>query len=157
MVGIGYDIHRLQSGLPLRIGGILIPSEKGAVAHSDGDVLLHALCDALLGATALGDIGELFPDSDPRWAKADSAVFVREVVNKVRAAGYEIRHIDATVVLQMPKIAPYKGQMRERIAQLCGIPAAAVSVKATTNEQLDSLGRGDAVAAWVVCLLKPKA
>ncbi len=155
MVGIGYDIHRLARGHRLKLGGIEIPSDRGTVAHSDGDVLLHALCDALLGAAALGDIGEWFPDTDPQWKGADSATFVEAIIAALQARHLSVAHIDGTIVLQQPKIAPYKQAMRRRIAELCQVPLSAVSIKATTNEQLDSLGNGEAVAAWVVCLLKP--
>lgn len=154
MVGIGYDIHRLGDGLPLKIGGIQIPSDRGAIAHSDGDVLLHALCDALLGAAALGDIGEWFPDTDARWKGADSTELLAIVLQKIRASHFQIVNIDATIILEKPKLAAYKEHIRENLASLCKLPKERVSVKATTNEKLDSLGRAEAIAALVICQLE---
>ena len=156
MIGLGFDVHRLAEGESLWLGGIEIPSEQGTVAHSDGDVILHALVDALLGALSLGDIGEHFPDSDPQWKGASSRVFVEHAVKLVQEEGYHIVNIDATLVLQSPKIGPYKMAMRENIAALCGLPVNRVSVKATTSEHLGYAGRGEGVHAWVVCEVQPE-
>jgi 2-C-methyl-D-erythritol 2,4-cyclodiphosphate synthase len=155
MIGLGFDVHRLAPGETLVLGGVPIPSEIGTVAHSDGDVILHALVDALLGAVALGDIGEHFPDTDPRWKGASSSVFVEHAVKIVTEAGYRIINVDATLVLQSPKILPYKAQMRENIAVLCGLPLNRVSMKATTSEHLGYAGRKEGVHAWVVCEVQP--
>jgi 2-C-methyl-D-erythritol 2,4-cyclodiphosphate synthase len=155
MVGIGYDVHRLVEGKRLVLGGVEIPSSKGVLAHSDGDVVLHALCDALLGAAGLGDIGEHFPDSDPAYREADSRELLRQVVALVEGSGYRIVNVDVTLVLQEPKIAPYREQMRRTIAALCRLPCERVSVKATTPEHLGFVGRGEGVAALCVCELQP--
>lgn len=151
--GIGYDIHRLAPGRPLRLGGIVIPSPVGLLGHSDGDVLLHALCDALLGAAALGDIGEHFPDTDPAFRGADSALLLTATLAKVRAAGLRPVQVDATVVAQQPRLTPHKAAMRQRVAELLGLEPACVSVKAKTNEGLDAIGSGLAIAAHAIALL----
>lgn len=155
MIGFGFDIHRLEEGETLVLGGVVIPSQVGTVAHSDGDVVLHALVDALLGAVGMGDIGEHFPDTDPRWRGASSSVFVEEAMRIVTQAGYEVVNIDATLVLERPKILPYKQTMREVISNLCGLAPARVSIKATTSESVGAIGRGEAVQSWVVCLVRP--
>ena len=152
-IGQGYDVHRLVAERPLILGGIEIPYEKGLLGHSDADVLLHAISDALLGAAALGDIGAHFPDSDPAYSGADSAELLRTVGNLVRAAGYEIGNIDSTVVCQAPKLAPHIGAMRARIAEVLALPVGAVSVKASTEEHMGFTGRGEGIAAHAVCLL----
>ena len=152
-IGQGYDVHRLVAERPLILGGIEIPYEKGLLGHSDADVLLHAISDALLGAAALGDIGAHFPDSDPAYRGADSAELLRAVGNLVRAAGYEIGNIDSTVVCQAPKLAPHIGAMRARIAEVLALPVGAVSVKASTEEHMGFTGRGEGIAAHAVCLL----
>ena len=152
-IGQGYDVHRLVSERPLILGGIEIPYEKGLLGHSDADVLLHAISDALLGAAALGDIGAHFPDSDPAYQGADSAELLRAVGNLVRGAGYEIGNIDSTVVCQAPKLAPHIGAMRARIAEVLSLPVGAVSVKASTEEHMGFTGRGEGIAAHAVCLL----
>ena len=152
-IGQGYDVHRLVSERPLILGGIEIPYEKGLLGHSDADVLLHAISDALLGAAALGDIGAHFPDSDPAYQGADSAELLRAVGNLVRGAGYEIGNIDSTVVCQAPKLAPHIGAMRARIAEVLALPVGAVSVKASTEEHMGFTGRGEGIAAHAVCLL----
>ena len=152
-IGQGYDVHRLVSERPLILGGIEIPYEKGLLGHSDADVLLHAISDALLGAAALGDIGAHFPDSDPAYQGADSAELLRAVGNLVRGAGYEIGNIDSTVVCQAPKLAPHIGAMRARIAEVLALPVEAVSVKASTEEHMGFTGRGEGIAAHAVCLL----
>jgi len=152
-IGQGYDVHRLVAERPLILGGIEIPYEKGLLGHSDADVLLHAISDALLGAAALGDIGAHFPDSDPAYRGADSAELLRAVGNLVRAAGYEIGNIDSTVVCQAPKLAPHIASMRARIAEVLALPVGAVSVKASTEEHMGFTGRGEGIAAHAVCLL----
>lgn len=152
-IGQGYDVHRLAEGRKLMLGGVDIPYEKGLLGHSDADVLLHAISDALLGAAALGDIGAHFPDSDPAYSGVDSAELLRAVGNLVRAAGYEIGNIDSTVVCQAPKLAPHIGAMRARIAEVLALPVGAVSVKASTEEHMGFTGRGEGIAAHAVCLL----
>ena len=152
-IGQGYDVHRLVAERPLILGGIEIPYEKGLLGHSDADVLLHAISDALLGAAALGDIGAHFPDSDPAYRGADSAELLRAVGNLLRAAGYEIGNIDSTVVCQAPKLAPHIASMRARIAEVLALPTEAVSVKASTEEHMGFTGRGEGIAAHAVCLL----
>lgn len=152
-IGQGYDVHRLVEGRKLMLGGVDIPYEKGLLGHSDADVLLHAISDALLGAAALGDIGAHFPDSDPAYSGADSAELLRTVGNLVRGAGYEIGNIDSTVVCQAPKLAPHIGAMRARIAEVLALPVGAVSVKASTEEHMGFTGRGEGIAAHAVCLL----
>lgn len=151
MVGFGFDVHRLEPGRPLILGGVEIPSPHGTVAHSDGDVVYHALVDALLGALALGDIGEHFPDTDPRWKGAASSLFVEHAVELVRASGHRIINVDCTLVLESPKILPFKTKMRENIAQLCALPLDRVAVKATTSERMGYVGRREGVHAFVVC------
>lgn len=136
-IGYGFDSHEFTTGVALKIGGVSIPSGRGLAGHSDGDVLLHALTDALLGAVAAGDIGGYFPPSDPKWKGADSAIFVSEAVSQVRKAGYRIANIDSTLILQSPKIGPHAAAIRERIAELLGIDVGAVSVKAKTPEGLN--------------------
>ena len=143
-IGQGYDVHRLVEGRKLMLGGVDIPYEKGLLGHSDADVLLHAISDALLGAAALGDIGAHFPDSDPAYSGADSAELLRAV---------EIGNIDSTVVCQAPKLAPHIGAMRARIAEVLALPVGAVSVKASTEEHMGFTGRGEGIAAHAVCLL----
>ena len=152
-IGQGYDVHRLVAERPLILGGIEIPYEKGLLGHSDADVLLHAISDALLGAAALGDIGAHFPDSDPAYRGADSAELLRAVGGLIRASGYEIGNIDSTVVCQAPKLAPHIASMRARIAEVLALPVGAVSVKASTEEQMGFTGRGEGIAAHAVCLL----
>ncbi|MDD6146567.1 MAG: 2-C-methyl-D-erythritol 2,4-cyclodiphosphate synthase [Oscillospiraceae bacterium] len=153
-IGHGYDVHRLVENRKLILGGVEIPFEKGLDGHSDADVLLHAISDALLGAAALGDIGKFFPDNDPAYEGADSLVLLREVCRKLRDEGYTIINIDATVLAQRPKLRPFIDLMRENIAAACGIEADAVSVKATTEEGLGFSGRGEGIAAHSVCLIE---
>jgi len=151
LVGFGYDIHRLQAGLPMRLGGVDIPTaESGPVAHSDGDVVLHALCDALLGALALGDIGRHFPDTDPAYRGINSLALLRHVVAMVAAHGHRPRNVDCMLILERPKIAPYREPMRHAIADALGLPVERVSVKATTNEGLGPIGAGEGAAAYCV-------
>ena len=152
-VGNGYDVHQLAEGLPLVLGGVKIPHSKGCVAHSDGDVLIHALCDALLGALSMGDIGHHFPDTSDEFAGIDSRLLLARVAAMVREAGWEIVNVDNTLLAQKPKIAPHIVQMRECLAETLGIPLDAVSVKATTTEHLGFVGRGEGIAAYATCLL----
>lgn len=152
-IGHGFDVHRFGEGDYLTIGGVRIAFDQGFIAHSDGDVLLHALCDALLGACALGDIGQHFPDTDPRWSGADSRALLRHVVALIGEAGYRVGNVDATVIAQAPKLAPHIGAMRERIAADLGVTLGAVNVKATTTERLGFTGRGEGIAAEAVALL----
>ena len=154
-IGIGYDVHALAEGRPLIIGGVAIPHARGLAGHSDADVLLHAICDALLGALALGDLGAHFPDSDPAWKGADSRVLLRHVVSLVRARGYGIGNVDATVIAQAPKLAPYVGTMRDNVASDLGCDVAYVSIKATTTERLGFAGREEGIAAEAVVLVTP--
>lgn len=153
-IGHGYDVHRLTENRKLILGGVEIPYEKGLLGHSDADVLAHAIADALLGAAALGDIGKLFPDSDPAYKGADSLKLLAAVADKVRADGYAIGNIDATVLAQAPKLRPYIDEMRQRLADACGISLDRVSVKATTEEGLGFTGSGEGMAAHAVCLLE---
>ena len=155
-IGHGYDAHRLAAGRRLVLGGVDIPYEKGLLGHSDADVLLHAVADALLGAAALGDIGFHFPDSDPRYKDADSLMLLREVCGMLGRKGYGVCNIDATVVAQAPKLAPYIARMRENIARACGVPAGDVNVKATTEEGMGFSGAGEGICAHAVCLIEEK-
>lgn len=153
-VGNGYDVHQLAEGLPLVLGGVAIPHTKGCVAHSDGDVLIHALCDALLGALALGDIGHHFPDTSDEYAGIDSKILLSRVVAMIRDRGWEIINVDNTLLAQKPKIAPYILQMRQTLAEVMGITPDRVSVKATTTERLGFTGREEGIAAYATCLLR---
>lgn len=152
-IGHGYDVHRLVDERKLILGGVEIPFEKGLLGHSDADVLLHAISDALLGALALGDIGKHFPDTDPTYAGADSLKLMECVVEKVHNCGYVVGNLDATILCQRPKLAPYIVQMRENIANACGVSVEQVSVKATTEEKLGFTGDGSGISAHCVCLL----
>ncbi len=153
-VGNGYDVHQLAEGLPLVLGGVRIPHTKGCVAHSDGDVLIHALCDALLGALALGDIGQHFPDTSDDYAGIDSRILLARVAAMVREAGWEVVNVDGTLLAQKPKIAPHVPAMRQALADTLGLPLDAVSVKATTTERLGFVGREEGIAAHATCLLR---
>lgn len=153
-IGHGYDVHRLTDGRKLILGGVDIPFEKGLLGHSDADVLAHAITDALLGAAAMGDIGKLFPDTDPAFKGADSLRLLAEVVRLLTDAGYRIGNIDATVLAQRPKLSPHIPQMRQNLADACGVSVDAVSVKATTEEGLGFTGEGLGIAAHAVCLLE---
>lgn len=153
-IGHGYDVHRLVAGRALILGGVHIPHETGLLGHSDADVLLHAISDALLGAAALGDIGTLFPDTDPQYAGADSLRLLALVAQELRKARYRVVNIDATVLAQAPKLKPFIPEMRQNIARACGVEAALVSVKATTEERLGFTGCGEGMAAHAVCLIE---
>ena len=148
--GIGYDLHRLAEGRPLIIGGITVPFDKGPVGHSDGDVLAHAMCDALLGAGSLGDIGTHFPDTDPKWKNAGSLKFLEYTQKLLDEKCLHIEHIDAVVILEKPKLGPHFPKMREALAKSLRVPAESVHLKAKTNEGVDAVGRGEAIAAYVV-------
>ena len=152
-IGHGYDVHRLTEGRKLILGGVEISFEKGLLGHSDADVLLHAVSDSLLGAAAMGDIGKLFPDNDPKYEGADSLKLLEVVGQKVKSAGYSISNIDATVLAQRPKLMPFIPLMRENIAKALSLDVDAVSVKATTEEGLGFTGNGDGIAAHSVCLI----
>jgi 2-C-methyl-D-erythritol 2,4-cyclodiphosphate synthase len=151
--GIGYDIHRLVAGRDLRLGGIVIEHDKGLLGHSDADVVLHAICDALLGAIGAPDIGELFPDDDPAWKNTDSRRFIEEALRRVAAAGLKIGNVDVVIHAQQPRLRPHKGALRAALADLLGVPHDAIGVKATTNEGLDAIGRGEAIGCWAAVLL----
>ncbi|MCX8072077.1 MAG: 2-C-methyl-D-erythritol 2,4-cyclodiphosphate synthase [Candidatus Binatia bacterium] len=153
-VGHGYDLHKLVPGRALYLGGVALEYDRGLLGHSDGDVVLHALCDALLGAMALGDIGQLFPDTDERFLGTPSSVLVKEVARLVQQEGWEVFNVDVTIVAEAPRLAPHRHAMRSRIAELLGIPIEAVSVKAKSNEGVDAIGRGEAIAATVVAALR---
>lgn len=152
-IGQGYDVHALGDGDHVVIGGVRIPHARGVLAHSDGDVVLHALCDAMLGALALGDIGKHFPPSDPQWKDADSRVFTRHCAALLRERGWRVGNVDVTVVCERPKIGPHAETMRANIAADLGIGIDAVSVKATTSEKLGFTGREEGIAAQAACLL----
>lgn len=153
-IGFGYDVHRLVKERRLILGGVEIPFEKGLLGHSDADVLVHAVMDALLGAAALGDIGQHFPDNDPAYAGADSLKLLRIVKEKLAAAGWRTENIDATVIAQRPKLAPYREEMRRRIAEAMELDVGQISVKATTEEGLGFTGNGEGIAAQAVVLLE---
>ncbi|XP_076895595.1 2-C-methyl-D-erythritol 2,4-cyclodiphosphate synthase, chloroplastic-like [Bidens hawaiensis] len=155
-VGHGFDLHRLEPGYPLIIGGINIPHERGCEAHSDGDVLLHCVVDAILGALGLPDIGQIFPDSDPKWKGAASSVFIREAVRLMHEAGYELGNLDATLILQRPKLSPHKEAIRDNLSLLLGADPSVVNLKAKTHEKVDSLGENRSIAAHTVVLLMKK-
>lgn len=153
-VGLGYDSHKLVdqniNQFPFILGGIEIPFEKSCIAHSDGDVLIHALCDALLGAAALQDIGTHFPDNDPQYKNINSQLLLKNVVTILHQKGWEINNIDATIVLEKPKLAPYKELIANNIASIMNLPIQRISIKAKTNEQQDSVGKGESVVAHVI-------
>ena len=153
-IGQGFDVHPLVAGRKLVIGGVEIPYEKGLLGHSDADVLLHAICDALLGAAALGDIGKHFPDSDARYKGIDSRELLRNVADLVRGRGFEVGNVDATIIAQAPRMAPHIAKMVDNIANDLQIGTAEVNVKATTTEELGFTGRGEGIAAQAVCLIR---
>jgi 2-C-methyl-D-erythritol 2,4-cyclodiphosphate synthase len=151
--GIGYDLHRLAEGRKLIIGGIEVPFDKGPVGHSDGDVVAHALCDALLGAAGLGDIGTHFPDSDPKWKGADSLIFLDHARRLLDGKGFAIEYVDVVVILERPKLGPHFPRMRETLAKALGVGTEKIHLKAKTNEGVDAVGRGEAIACHVVATL----
>ena len=153
-IGQGYDVHRLVEGRALILGGVTIPYEKGLLGHSDADVLTHALMDALLGAAALGDIGQLFPDKDPAYEGADSLVLLKTVCALIKEKGFSIGNVDVTVVAQRPKLAPYREEMRRRLSEVMELDLSRVSVKATTEEGLGFTGSGEGISAMAVALLE---
>jgi 2-C-methyl-D-erythritol 2,4-cyclodiphosphate synthase len=151
--GFGYDLHRLAEGRKLIVGGIELPSEKGPVGHSDGDVLAHAVCDALLGAAGLGDIGTHFPDTDPKWKGANSLLFLEHAKKLLDQKQLAIEHIDAVVIAEKPKLGPHFPKMREALGRALGVASEKIHLKAKTNEGVDAIGRGEAIAAHVVATL----
>ena len=154
-VGIGHDTHQLVEGRPLILGGVRIAHPRGLIGHSDADVVLHALTDALLGAAGLGDIGDSFPDTDPAFRDCDSSLFVHEAMRRIGQAGWQVVNVDVIVFAQEPKLGPVKQEMRRRIAGLLGLQADAVNVKAKTGENVGAIGRGEAISCQVVALLDP--
>lgn len=152
-VGNGYDVHALAPGLPLILGGISIPYEYGCVAHSDGDVVIHSLCDALLGALALGDIGKHFPDTDPAYKGIDSKILLDKVTKLISSYGYGLVNADITILAQKPKLLPYVDQMRQTLASITGVDISAISIKATTTEKLGFVGRKEGIAVYSVVLV----
>jgi 2-C-methyl-D-erythritol 2,4-cyclodiphosphate synthase len=156
-IGQGFDVHRLVEGRRLIVGGVEIPCERGLLGHSDADVLLHAVCDALLGAAGLGDIGRHFPDTDPRYEGIDSRKLLREVARLLREEGYRVENLDATIIAQAPRMAPHIPLMIENIAADLGIMPERVNVKATTTERLGFTGRGEGIAAQAVCLIETES
>jgi 2-C-methyl-D-erythritol 2,4-cyclodiphosphate synthase len=155
-VGQGFDVHQLVAGRKLILGGVEIPHERGLLGHSDADVLLHAICDALLGAAALGDIGRHFPDSDSRYKGIDSRRLLREVMQLLNDKGYGVVNLDATIIAEAPKMAPHTGQMVVNIAADLGVETGCVNIKATTTEKLGYTGRGEGIAAQAVCLIEKR-
>lgn len=156
-IGLGFDVHRLEQGRRCVLGGIELPHPAGPAGHSDGDAVLHAIADALLGAAGLDDLGTLYSDRDPRWKEADSATLLAEVVARVHTAGFRVQSLDAVIATEGPRIAPHRQAMRERIAFLVGLPPSAVNVKGKTLEGLGALADGRGVAVQAVCLLRDSA
>lgn len=152
-VGLGFDVHPLEEGRDLWLGGIKIPSAKGAVGHSDADVLIHAICDALLGAANLRDIGFHFSNKDPRWKNADSKIFLKEVTRMITEKGWRIENIDCTIILEEPKINPHVAEMKTALAPLMNVPVDDISIKATTSERLGYVGRGEGINAMAVAMI----
>lgn len=152
-IGQGYDVHAIEEGLPMWLGGVQIPSDRGFVAHSDGDVAIHALCDALLGAAAKGDIGLHFPDNSQQWKGADSKDLLRRVVEMLSADGWKVGNVDITIALQSPKLRHHIDAMRSTLAPILGVPVDAVSIKATTTERLGFVGRGEGCEVWAAALI----
>ena len=153
-VGFGFDVHRLDEGQPFFLGGIKIPHSKGALGHSDADVLIHAICDAILGAADLRDIGFHFPDSDGKYKGIDSKILLKDVMALVRKEGYELSNVDATIALQVPKVNPYVPEMKSVLAQTMGVKQDQISIKATTTEKLSFVGREEGVSAYAVALIQ---
>ena len=154
-IGHGFDLHRLEDGLALVVCGEKLPHDRGCAAHSDGDVVYHAVTDAVFGALGQDDIGQLFPDTDPKWKDADSAVFLREAVRRMREAGYALGNLDATVILQAPKLSPHKEKMKRNLAEMLGVDPKQVNLKGKTHEKVDALGENRAIACHAVVLLVP--
>jgi 2-C-methyl-D-erythritol 4-phosphate cytidylyltransferase/2-C-methyl-D-erythritol 2,4-cyclodiphosphate synthase len=152
-IGQGFDVHRFKRGRPLKLCGWTIPNELGLDGHSDADVALHAVTDAVLGALARGDVGEYFPDTDPKWCGADSSIFVSHAMDMAAAEGFDLVNCDLTLIGDRPRIAPYREQLRASLARILGVPLSVVSVKATTTEGLGFIGRGEGVAAFAIVLL----
>jgi 2-C-methyl-D-erythritol 4-phosphate cytidylyltransferase/2-C-methyl-D-erythritol 2,4-cyclodiphosphate synthase len=155
-VGVGYDLHRLVEGRPLVLGGVRIPFDRGALGHSDADVICHSVTDAILGAARAGDIGQHFPDTDPKWKDASSVALLKQAVSLVQGRGLSVENVDVVVVLEKPKLGPHRPAIEERLAEALGVDVSRVSVKAKTNEGVDAVGRGEAIAAHAVCLLTSK-
>ncbi len=153
-IGFGFDVHQLKDGLDFWLGGILLPHSKGGLGHSDADVLIHSICDALLGAANLGDIGKHFPDTDPKYKGIDSKILLQEVMSLVRENGYELGNIDSTICLQRPKIGVHIPQMQKVLADCMGVDTAQVSIKATTTEKLSFVGREEGVSAYATVLIQ---
>ena len=153
-VGFGFDVHRLDEGQPFFLGGIQIPHSKGAVGHSDADVLIHTICDAILGAADLRDIGFHFPDTDGKYKDVDSKILLKDVMALVRKEGYELSNVDATIALQVPKVNPYVPEMKSVLAQTMGVTPSQISIKATTTEKLSFVGREEGVSAYAVALIQ---
>lgn len=156
-VGLGYDIHRFVSGRPLMLGGVCIPHDRGLDGHSDADVLLHAVMDAMLGAAGLRDIGHYFPNTDPQWKGASSLVLLRQVRESVARQGFQLGNLDVTVLAEAPKLGPHVAAMRTSIAEALGVEEQVIGIKATTHEGLGAIGRREGIAAMAVVLLKPRA
>lgn len=152
-IGIGYDSHRLIEGSKLILGGVNIPFEKGLLGHSDGDVLTHAIIDAIIGALGLGDIGKHFPDTDPKWKGVSSIELLKYIVELTYTNGYEVSWVDTTIIVEVPRLSPYIESMKEAISRT-GIPSGAINIKAKTNEGMGFIGRGEGIVAYSVCLLK---
>jgi 2-C-methyl-D-erythritol 2,4-cyclodiphosphate synthase len=153
-VGFGFDVHQLKEGLDFWLGGIIVPHTKGGLGHSDADVLIHTICDALLGAANLGDIGRHFPDTDPKYKGVDSKLLLKEVIKLIRVKGYELGNIDATICLQTPKIGPYIPKMQKVLADCMSVDTDLVSIKATTTEKLSFVGREEGVSAYATVLIQ---
>jgi 2-C-methyl-D-erythritol 2,4-cyclodiphosphate synthase len=153
-IGIGHDTHRLAEGRPLILGGVRVEHERGLVGHSDADVVLHAVTDALLGAAGLGDIGDAFPDTDPAYRDADSRIFLRDTLSRLNRAGWRVVNVDVTVFAQRPRLGPVKGRIRASLAELLGLPADAVNVKAKTGEGVGHIGRGEAIGCHAAALIE---
>jgi 2-C-methyl-D-erythritol 2,4-cyclodiphosphate synthase len=152
-VGSGHDTHRLGPGRPLILGGVRVEHSRGLIGHSDADVVLHAVTDALLGAAGLGDIGDAYPDSDPKWKNADSRLFLNETLTKLSQGGWSVVNLDVTIFAQEPKLGPVKAEIRSNLAKLVGLPAASVNVKAKTGEQVGHIGRSEAIGCHAVVLI----
>ncbi len=152
-IGHGYDIHPFEKGKPLILGGVAVPYEAGMKAHSDGDVVVHAICDALLGGAGLGDIGQHFPDTDPQYRQADSLIFLNKIHLLILSKGWKVGNIDVSIVAQVPKLSPYIFSMRQTLANILAIEISEMNIKATTNEKLDAVGRAEAIAVHAVALL----